>query len=154
MGTTATSKAPSKPAFEMPPMSAEHQATEKVGKRLAELIGQRKNLDAIKELYADNAKHVEVMGGPGCDRICEGKATLLQKAQQFHDSITIHGHTVGKPITNGEQFLLPMSLDSTFNDGPMKGMRMNMEETALYTVKNGKISEVKFFYGGCGMDEK
>lgn len=150
----STTTAPSKPAFEMPPMSAEHQATEKVGKRLAELIGARKNLDAIKELYADNAKHVEVMGGPGCERICEGKATLLEKAKQFHDSITIHGHTVGKPITNGDQFILPMSLDSTFNDGPMKGMRMNMQETALYTVKNGKITEAKFFYGGCGMEEK
>jgi ketosteroid isomerase-like protein len=135
-------------------MSAEHQATEKVGKRLAELIDGRKNLDAIKELYADNAKHVEVMGGPGCDRICEGKANLLEKAEQFHKSITIHGHTVGKPITNGEQFILPMSLDSTFNDGPMAGTRMNMEETALYTVKGGKITEAKFFYGGCGMEEK
>jgi ketosteroid isomerase-like protein len=135
-------------------MSAEHQATEKVGKRLAELIDGRKNLDAIKELYADNAKHVEVMGGPGCDRICEGKANLLEKAEQFHKSITIHGHTVGKPITNGEQFILPMSLDSTFNDGPMAGTRMNMEETALYTVKGGKITEAKFFYGGCRMEEK
>ena len=151
MSTTAT---PSKPAFEMPPMSAEHQATDKVAKRLAELIGQRKNLDAIRELYADNAKNIEVMGGPGCERITEGKATLLQKAEQFHKSITVHGHSVGKPITNGDQFILPMSLDSTFNEGPMAGMRMNMQETALYTVKNGKISEAKFFYGGCGMDEK
>lgn len=43
-----------------------------------------------------------------------------------------------------------LSLDSTFNDGPMKGQRMNMSETALYTVKNGKIAEGKFF-DGCGM---
>lgn len=131
-------------------MSAEHQATEKVAKRLVELITAQKNLDAIKELYADNARHVEVMGGPGCDRIIEGKAMLHEKAQQFHNSITVHGATVGKPVTNGDQFVLPMSLDSTFNDGPMKGHRMNMSETALYTVKNGRIVEAKFFYS-CGM---
>lgn len=153
MSTTTAPTPTSKPAFEMPPLSAEHKATEAVAKKLTELIGQRKNLDAIKELYADNAKHIEAMSGPGCERICEGKATLLQKAQQFHDSITIHGHSVGTPLVNGEQFLLPMSLDSTFNDGPMKGMRMNMQETALYTVKNGKISEARFFYPGCGMEE-
>ena len=147
MSTTTTEK---KPAFEMPPMSAEHVATEKVGKRLAELIEGQKNLDAIRELYAENARHVEVMGGPGCDRICEGKATLLEKAEQFHNSITVHGRTVGKPIVNGDQFLLEMSLDSTFNDGPMKGMRMNMQEHALYTVRNGKIVEAKFFYSMCG----
>ena len=134
----------------MPPMSAEHQATEKVANRLVELMKTGKNLDAIRELYAENARQIEVMDGPGCERITEGKAKLLQKAEQFHNSITVHGSTLGTPITNGDQFILPMSLDSTFNDGPMKGHRMNMTETALYTVKNGKISEAKFFYS-CGM---
>ena len=146
----STTTSPSKPAFEMPPMSAEHQATEKVAHRLVELMTSGKNLDAIRELYADGVRHVEVMGGPGCDRIVEGKAKLLEKAEQFHNSITVHGSTLGTPVTNGDQFILPMSLDSTFNDGPMKGHRMNMTETALYTVKNGKISEAKFFYS-CGM---
>ncbi|MBS0191497.1 MAG: nuclear transport factor 2 family protein [Phycisphaerales bacterium] len=147
MSTTATEK---KPAFEMPPMSAEHQATEKTGKRMAELIGAGKNLDAIRELYADNVRHVEVAGGPGCDRICEGKATLLEKAEQFHNSIEIHGRTIGKPVVNGDQFILPMSLDCTFKGGPMAGQRWNMQETALYTVKNGKVTEAKFFYSMCG----
>ena len=136
----STTTSPSKPAFEMPPMSAEHQATEKVAHRLVELMTSGKNLDAIRELYADSARH----------RIVEGKAKLLEKAEQFHNSITVHGSTLGTPITNGDQFILPMSLDSTFNDGPMKGHRMNMTETALYTVKSGKISEAKFFYS-CGM---
>lgn len=131
-------------------MSAEHQATDKVAKRLVELMKGGKNLDAIRELYADNARHIEVMEGPGCERITEGKPKLLQKAEQFHNSITVHGSTLGTPITNGDQFILPMSLDSTFNEGPMKGHRMNMSETALYTVKNGKIAEARFFYG-CGM---
>ena len=119
------------------------------GNRLVELMSAGKNLDAIKELYADNAKHVEVMDAPWCPRIIEGKTTLLQKAEQFHKATTVHSATVGKPIVNGDQFILPMSLDCTSNDGPMAGQRMNMSETALYTVKNGKITEGKFFYGGC-----
>lgn len=127
-------------------MSAEHQATQKVAERLVALVSEGKNLDAMKELYADNARHVEVMAGPGCERITEGKATLLEKAEKFHKSMTVHGKTVGKAVVNGDQFLLPMSLDGTASDGPMAGQRMNMVETALYTVKNGKITEGKFFY--------
>ena len=146
--TTAT---PNKPAsFQMPPMSAEHQATQKVATRLAELCGTGKNLDAIRELYADNARHVEVMEGPGCARVSEGKKALLEKAEKFAKTTTVHGATVGKPIVNGDQFVCPMTLDCTCTEGPMANQRMNMSETALYTVKNGKITEGKFFYS-CGM---
>jgi hypothetical protein len=131
-------------------MSAEHQATHKVATRLAELCATGKNLDAIKELYADNARHVEVMEGPGCARITESKKTILEKADKFAKTTTVHGSTVGKPIVNGDQFVVPMSLDCTSTEGPMANQRMNMSETALYTVKNGKIAEGKFFYS-CGM---
>jgi hypothetical protein len=134
----------------MPPMPAEHQATQKVADRLVSLMETGKNIDAIRELYADNSRHVEVMEGPGCPRILEGKTTVLQKAEQFHKSTTIHSATVGKPVVNGDQFLLPMGLDCTCSEGPMAGHRMNISETALYTVKNGKITEGKFFYSMCG----
>lgn len=134
----------------MPAPSAEHMATTKVAKRLVELMSQGKNLDAIKELYADNARSVEAMEGPGCPRITESKATILQKAHEFARITTVHGATVGTPIVNGDQFILPMGLDCTCSEGPMANQRMNMSETALYTVRNGKITEAKFFYGGCG----
>jgi hypothetical protein len=131
-------------------MSPEAQATQKVANRLVELCSTGKNLDAIKELYADNARHVEAMEGPGCARIQEGKKTLLEKAEKFAKTTTIHGASVGKPLVNGDQFVVPMSLDCTSSEGPMAGQRMNMTETALYTVKGGKITEGRFFYG-CGM---
>lgn len=131
-------------------MSPEAQATQKVADRLVALCGTGKNLEAIKELYADNAKHVEAMEGPGCARITEGKKTLLEKAEKFAKTTTVHGATCGKPLVNGDQFVCQMSMDCTCSEGPMAGQRMNMSETALYTVKNGKITEGKFFYG-CGM---
>src|SRR5262249_3468404 len=144
MSTTAT---PTKPSFQMPPPSAEHTATQKVASRLVELCASGKNLDALKELYADNARHVEVMDGPGCARITEGKPALLQKAEKFAKTTTVHSASCGKPLVNGDQFVVPMSMDCTCTEGPMANQRMNMSETALYTVKNGKISEGKFFYG-------
>ena len=133
----------------MPPASPEHQATAKVANRLVELCSTGKNLDAIKELYSDNARHIEAMEAPGCPRIIEGKNEILKKAEHFAKITTVHGATCGKPIVNGDQFVCPMTLDCTASEGPMANQRMNMSETALYTVKNGKITEGKFFYG-CG----
>ncbi len=125
-------------------------ATQKVAQRLVELCSAGKNLEAIQELYADNARHIEVMDGPGCPRVSEGKANLLQKAEHFARTTTIHGASCGKPIVNGDQFIVPMTLDCTASEGPMANQRMTLSESALYTVKNGKITEGKFFYS-CGM---
>ena len=150
IGDMSTTTAPTKPDFKPPTPSPTDQATQKVADRLYSLCSTGKNLDAIKELYADNAKHVEAMEGPGCARVNEGKASLLEKAEKFAKTTTVHGATVSKPIVNGEQFVCQMTMDCTCSDGPMAGQRMNMKETALYTVKNGKITEGKFFYG-CGM---
>lgn len=134
----------------MPPMSAEHIATQQVATKLYDYISSGKNTDAIRDLYADNAKHVEVIGGPGCDRVTEGRSTILDKAEKFAKTTTIHSASCGTPIVNGDQFVMPMGLDCTSTEGPMANMRMNMNETALYTVKNGKIAEGKFFYSmGC-----
>jgi hypothetical protein len=135
--------------FQMPPMSAEHVATQKVADRLVELCTTGKHIDAIHELYADSARHLEVLDAPGCSRITEGKATLLEKAQHFAKTTTVHAGTCGKPIVNGDQFLCTMSMDCTSTEGPMANQRMNMSETALYTVRNGKVVEGKFFYSMC-----
>ncbi len=145
--TTTTSKPAS---FEMPAPSAEFLATQKVAQRLVELVSAGKNREALVELYADNARHVEAMEGPGCPRINEGKDTLLQKADYWEKITTVHGATCSKPIVNGDQFVCQMTMDCTHSEGPMAGQRMNLNETALYTVKNGKITEGKFFYS-CGM---
>ncbi len=149
MSTTTTN--PTKPeAFQMPAPSAEFIATQTVAQRLVELCTAGKNQQALQELYADNARHIEVMAAPGCERITEGKANLLKKSEQMFKTTTVHGTTVGKPSVNGDQFVCAMTMDCTCTEGPMANQRMNMSETALYTVKNGKITEGKFFYS-CGM---
>jgi hypothetical protein len=144
----STTTAP-KPSF-MPAPSPETLATSKVANRLVELVSQGQNEQAMRELYADTARHLEPMEGPGCPRITQGKATLLEKAAQFAKITTVHSASCGQPVVNGDQFVCQMSMDCTCSDGPMANQRMNMSETALYTVKDGKITEAKFFYG-CGM---
>ncbi len=123
--------------------------THTVADRLYELCSVGKHEQAMKELYADNCRHVEVMECPGSPykRITEGKATLLQMCDHWNKTTTVHSASCGKPLVNGDQFIVEMQMDCTSSEGPMAGQRMNMKEQALYTVKGGKITEAKFFYG-------
>src|SRR5262249_19011484 len=100
MSTTTT---PKSPAFKPPPPSPQYLATQTVAQRLTALCSAGKNQKAMQELYADNARHVEAMEAPGCPRITEGKATLLQKAEKFAKTTQIHGASCSKPLINGDQ---------------------------------------------------
>lgn len=127
-------------------------ATAAVANRLVELCNTGRNIEAMQELYAENARHVEAMEMPGspCKRINEGKANLIELGEQWGRTTTIHSATCGPALINGDQFICEMSIDCTSNEGPMAGQRMKMTEQCLYTVVNGKITEAKFFYPSCG----
>lgn len=130
------------------PGSGTPSATEKVAARLVELCSAGRYMDAMQELYADDAAHVEVMEVPGSpfQRVTRGKRSLVQKGEWWMDNVTVHSQSVGRPLVNGDQFLIEMTMDCTMNAGPMAGQRMQMAEQCLYTVRDGKISEAKFFY--------
>ena len=137
MGTQSTQTAPN--------------PTQAVANRLVELCSTGKHLDALKELYADNARHVEAMEFPGSPykRIMEGKPVLIEMSENWNRTTTIHSASCGQPLVNGDQFICEMVMDCTSSEGPMAGQRMQMREYCLYTVKDGKITEAKFFYPTC-----
>lgn len=129
-----------------------HEETSKIARRFFELCCRGENLAAMTELYAESARHVEAMEMPGspCKRVTEGRAALVQMAEYFHKTTTIHSASCSKPLVNGDQFICEMRLDCTSSEGPMAGQRMDMHEYCLYTVQGGKIVEGKFFYA-CDM---
>lgn len=132
-----------------PPQTPTHT----VANRLVELVRAGKHIQAINELYADNARHVEPMMMPGCEgqKMPSGKAGLLAMAEHWNKITTVHDASVGEPTVNGDQFLCDMSLDATSTEGPMANQRVKMSETCLYTVKDNKITEAKFFYRSMSM---
>ncbi len=134
--------------FTVDPIAA---ATQDVANKLCDLCTRGEHDKAMNDLYADNARHVEVMAMPGSPwpRIIEGKAALQKYSEEWSKTTTVHSCTIGKPLVNGDQFLVEMTMDATHHEGPMAGQRMAMSEQCLYTVKNGKIAEAKFFYS-CG----
>jgi hypothetical protein len=125
--------------------------TTQVANRLTQLCNQGKYQEAMQELYADDARHVEAMEMPGSPykRVMQGKKELLQMSDHWSKTTKVHSASCGAPLVNGDQFLCEMKMSCTSSEGPMAGQRMDMNETCLYTVKDGKIAEAKFFYGMC-----
>jgi limonene-1,2-epoxide hydrolase len=84
---------------------------------------------------------IEAMDGPMA-RI-QGTAAVKAKSDWWYGAHEIHSATAEGPYVNGDQFSVIFAMDLTKRDG---GQRMQMQEVGLYTVKDGKIIEERFFY--------
>ena len=112
--------------------------THDIGIRLVELCKQGQNVQAMEELYADDAVSCEPTGPE-----VTGKATQLARLQAIRGSITIHAATCEGPYPRGDRFIVHFSRDATVT---ATGARSKIDEMGLYTVENGKISRSEFFY--------
>jgi ketosteroid isomerase-like protein len=94
------------------------------------------------ELFADNAVSIEPDHSPGLKTV-EGLEAIKQKGQQFGEMVEeMHGGYSKEPQVGGRYFAVAMGMDVT-----MKGQgRMQMDEIALYEVKDGQIVSEQFFY--------
>ena len=55
----------------------------------------------------------------------------------------VHSSEVEGPYVNGDQFAVRFKMDLTQK---ASGERMTMDEVGVYTVRDGKIAEERFFY--------
>ncbi len=120
--------------------------TFETGKKLVELCKAGKHLEAIKTLYAPNIVSIEAMGSPQMPQRIEGITAVREKAEWWEKSHEIHGGGVEGPWPHGDRFVVRFKYDVTAKTGPMAGKRMNLDEAALYTVKDGKVVQEEFFY--------
>lgn len=117
-----------------------------VGKKLVALCNEGKNMEAIDQLYADDVVSIEAMSGPDMPARMEGKPAIVGKSEWWYANHEVHGGTTEGPWPHGDQFIARFQIDVTAKVGPMAGQRMQMDEMGLYTVKDGKIVEERFFY--------
>ncbi len=125
-----------------------------VGKQLAEYCRQGKCREAIVDLYADDAKHIEAAAmGPDMPQVTEGKTTILERNDWWEGCHEVHGLELKGPYPHGNgSFAVWMQLDVTAKEGPMANQRMQMGEVCVYAVKDGKISQVEFYWDPTGCD--
>lgn len=100
------------------------------------------DLDAIGAKYwSDDIVSIEGMDGP-MQRL-EGRFAVEGKGAWWNGAHEVHGVETHGPFVNGDQFAVRWVMDVTQKES---GNRMTMDEVALYTVKDGKIVEERFFY--------
>jgi hypothetical protein len=121
--------------------------TLEVGRKLVELCQKGQNMQAIDTLYDANVVSIEAMcGDEKFPQRMEGIAAIREKNEWWLKNHDIHEGEARGPFPNGDRFIVLFNYDVTAKDGPMKGQRMQIEEAALYTVTNGKITQEEFFY--------
>ncbi len=105
------------------------------------LCAAGKGEEAGDKYWADDVVSIEAMDGPM--REVRGKAAVVGKSEWWFANNTVHGLEVKGPFVNGDQFAVHFHLDVTPKE---TGQRMQMDEVGLYTVRNGKVVEERFFY--------
>ena len=121
-------------------------STFEIGQKLVELCRAGKNLEAVTALYAPNVVSIETHSMPNMPARMEGIDAIRGKNQWWLDNHEVHGCEVRGPWPHGDRFIVTMKMDVTSKIGPSAGQRMQFEEAALYTVKDGKIAQEEFFY--------
>src|SRR4051812_6716916 len=120
--------------------------TLEVGKKLVALCKEGKNLQAMDELYHPNIVSIEAGGPPGSNPRSEGIAAIKGKSEWWVANHEIHSGKADGPWPHGDRFIVRFTYDITAKAGPFAGKRFTMDEAALYTVQNGKITHEEFFY--------
>ena len=117
-----------------------------VGKKLVELCKQGKNDEAMDTLYSPNIVSVEAGSGGNMPAKMEGIAAVKGKSEWWVANHEVHKAEAEGPYPNGDRFVVHFKYEVTAKAGPMAGKRFVMDEAALYTVKDGKITHEEFFY--------
>ena len=86
---------------------------------------------------------VSIEATPGDMAEIRGVEGVRAKGEWWTSAHEVHAMEVEGPYLNGDQFAVRMKMDLTVKES---GERITMDEIGLYTVKDGKIAEERFFY--------
>jgi ketosteroid isomerase-like protein len=117
-----------------------------VGKKLVELCLQGKAEEAMDTLYSADIVSVEAGAPANMSAQCQGIAAVKAKGAWWVANHEVHKAEAEGPFPNGDRFIVRFKYEVTAKAGPMAGKRFVMDEAALYTVKDGKITQEEFFY--------
>ena len=122
--------------------------TIEIAKQLVALIRENRWQDAVKAFYSQDVLGIESCAPQPEARRKEGLAAVIANGEWFINNHDIHASEIRGPWPHDDRFIVYFKLDVTAKSGPMTGKRFTIEESGLYTVQNGKIIKVEFFYMG------
>lgn len=106
---------------------------------LNDMIRQGRALEAFEKFYADDVVMMEN------DVAFEGKAVNRKREQEFFGSIKeVHSAGISASAVSGHVSFCEQHFDATFKDG----RRVQLEEVAVRTWRDGQIIKERFYYKG------
>ena len=99
------------------------------------------HFEEAQRYWSDDITSLEPYPGPLAT--LQGRERVREKVAQWNQGWEMHGCNVQGPFLYGDQFALTFVLDVTPKGAP----RTKMAEIGVYTVKDGKIVEERFFAG-------
>ncbi|MGK7862773.1 SnoaL-like domain-containing protein [Falsiroseomonas sp. E2-1-a4] len=112
-----------------------------VAEGFAALCKADKHDEAGERYWAEDVVSLEAMDGPMSE--VRGRAAVKGKGEWWYANHEIHSTTTEGPFVHGDQFALRFEMDVTTKE---TGQRVQMAEIGLYTVRDGKVVEERFFY--------
>ena len=98
---------------------------------------------AGEKYWSPDVVSVEAFAPDGGDPAAHGIDAVRAKGVWWYENHEVHSVDATGPYVNGNQFIVRFKMDVTFKQ---TGARMQMDEDGLYTVRDGKIVEERFFY--------
>lgn len=95
--------------------------------------------EAGRRYWAKDVRSLEPWPGPAA--VCDGVEAVIAKGEWWFANHTVHSVTTEGPWIHGDQFTVRFNLDVT----PKDGQRFQGSEIGLYTVRDGKVVEERFF---------
>ena len=115
--------------------------TEQISKDFVALLKEGKHDEAASTFNADDIVSYENMPGPMA--VCRGKEAVKQKSEWWAANHDVNDFGCEGPYLNGDQFAVLFHVDVTVKE---TGERQKMDEVGLYTLRDGKVVEERFFY--------
>jgi len=115
--------------------------TQELAQAFTDLLKSGKSDEAGRTYWSDDIVSMEAMEGDMA--VLKGRKAVDGKGAWWYANNEVHGMQVEGPFVHGSQFVVRFGMDVT----PKGGKRMKMDEVGLYTVKDGKIVEERFFFG-------
>jgi ketosteroid isomerase-like protein len=123
--------------------TAAPSATEAVARELVEYCKAGRNLDAIGKLYSPDIVSIEPMDFEGMPAKMTGIDAIRKKNEWWYANFDVNKTEVEGPYVNGDQFAVKYRFDTT---NKKTGQRGQNSEIAVYTAKDGKVVQERFFH--------
>ena len=107
----------------------------------ADMLKRGEHKEAAERFNAADIVSIEAMEGPMA-RV-EGRDAVKAKSEWWYGAHEVHSAKAEGPYVNGDQFVMRFEIDVTVRE---TGERSAMTEAGLYTMRDGKVVEERFFY--------